>query len=233
MAEYNKKIAARGEAARGALSVEAYLAAAKEAGVSSAVLEALSFDEQEAKTADQEQRRLRSSAKARGAALQRDLAAVKRAYTVFRERRETRKPLLRDRPQLLAVLAVDYARKRRVAGVDDAGAPTAALVDSRAMGDELREISDAVGAVLAEPALVASFAEVEYGPEKLAALKARAEELLAEKKAVAVLRALAEDATRRERAAVDRVNGAWKLYGPQLRRAAGEIPGMGALLEGA
>jgi hypothetical protein len=130
-----------------------------------------------------------------------------------------------------ASLTADYARKIQVERVSKDGKIISTFEESEAAADRLTEIVSAVGAVLADGTLVKSFGQVEYGKESLEALHGWATRLLAEQKAIEVVRQEAEAATQREHKAVAALNELWKVYGPQLRRAGETNPTIKAFLK--
>lgn len=232
-ASYSTQIAKRGDAARGILQDEATKQAAVQGGVPVDKLSEISQAEQEAKAADLEQRKKQQEAKQRNEALEEDFAAIKRDYTEFRQRRETRKAELTSKEEapLLAALTAEYARKIQIERTDKTGKTTTSVEESEAIFDRLTEISRAVGAVLMHSELVKSFEAVAYGEDKLGALKKRADDLLEELKEIQKLRKEAEASTQREQAAAGKVNELWKLYGPSLRRVANKNATIKALLQ--
>jgi hypothetical protein len=233
-ASYNNKAAARGEAARGILRSSEFTAAASKEGTPADKLEAMGKHEQAGKLADQEQRTKQAESKSRQEIFDKDLSALRKEFTVFRQRRETRKAELTtaEKQPLLAILTTEYTRKIQIDRLGKDGKTTTVVEESDAALDRVAEIVNTVGAVLASPELVSLFAVVEYGHAKLSSLKKEGERLQGELKALATLRNEIEAATKREHEAVGALNDLWKLYGPQLRRAGDQAPGIKALLQG-
>lgn len=232
-APYTQKIANRGDAAAAIVGSDELRPIAVAEGAPEDVLHEIAQRAKEAKDADAEQRRKQAESKKRNETLTKEYRETRKEYTLFKERRQTRLEHFQDPSQskLLSALTADYTTKVQVKRLTKEGKEVDVMVESEAIEDRLREIADAVSAVLAEPDLVASFVVVNYGEDKLSALLKRVRGHQAELTAIETLRKEAEAATKREHASVDRVNALWKSYGPSLRRAAEKSPAIEALLK--